>query len=202
MSVSSNALITLAELQTYPGIPSSLSAVDTTILEALIDAVSKEIDNWTGITMIQQSFIEHYLWEHIKDRTKFRLRHFPIVSVTSITDLSSNTIASTEYWIDKVFGFLVRAGAWQVPQDDNGFATYWTIVYTAGKFANTAAVDAAVKLACKMQVGSMYRKPDPSVVTKTVDDLSLTFATGEDKGEYLLAEVRNILRPYKGMRFV
>jgi uncharacterized phiE125 gp8 family phage protein len=185
MSVASTALITLAEAKLFPGL-STLAAADEAIVEALIDAASMDFEKEWDNYGIQRAVTEDYTYQEIKTRSKkantIWLRKFPIVSVASITDPAGNTIDSDEYWIDKQLGALRTTGGWAIPQDTNGFASYWTIVYTAGRTANTAAVPANIKLACKMWTLELYKNPGQNVKSKSVGDLSITYKEGSGKG--------------------
>ena len=152
---------------------------------------------------VNRTYTEDYTWEEISKNfrpgqpARIKLRRYPIVSVTSLTDQDSpaNTVPSTDYWIDKVHGYLIASVRWTVPQDTNGFPTYWTIIYVAGRFTATSTVDEDLKLACKMQVAAMWRRPDLSVTRKRVDSLELGWATQENAGN-LIQPVKELLAPY------
>lgn len=169
-------LITVAEARLYPGL-SAIASSDDGIIEALIDSATYEFERFWRSAGVQRTFTEDYTWHDISgwsaNKNVIWLRNRPIVSVTSITDPDGNTIASDEYWIDKRAGALRTTGQWAIPQDANGFATYWTIVYVAGHWASTAAVPPNIKDACKMQVAFGYKNPDPDIVEKQVGDLRI-----------------------------
>lgn len=199
MSVGTYALITLAELQTFPGIPAALSAAQTTSLEGLIDAASAMMDAYCRNDLIQRSASEDYTWNEIcKMGRRFELRRYPLVSVTSITDPAGNTTAATNYWMEKDAGVLWRNGSWSAPVDSNGFITYWTVVYVAGRWATTAAVPAHVKMLCKQQVASMWGRPDGGVKSTAVGDLKITYTDAEESGQnpQLLDSVKGGLGQY------
>ena len=94
MAVGTYALITLAELQEYPGIPASPTAAETSTLEALIDGASAAFEAVCH-ALVRRTFAEDYTWEEIRRRfrpdrdSRIWLKHYPIVSVTSITDPDS-----------------------------------------------------------------------------------------------------------------
>jgi hypothetical protein len=198
MSVSSAALITLPEAKLFPGL-ASLALADESLLEALIDAASldfeKEWDNYG----VQRSVTEDHTYKEIRARSRSAdiiwLRKYPIVSITSITDPAGNTVASTEYWIDKQLGALRTTGGWTIPQDSNGFETYWTVIYTAGRVASIAAVPANIKLACKMWVAELYKNPTQNVKSKSVGDLSITYREGSSEG--LPDQIRRMISCWK-----
>jgi len=184
MSVATTSLITLAEAKVYPGM-GSLASADEPIVESLCDACALEFESYLGKALIQRAFTEDYTYTEISRQSResdiIWLRRYPIVSVTSITDPADNTIADTDYWIDKVMGALRANSSWSLPKDDNGFTSYWTIVYTAGYWATTAAVPANIKTAAKMYVAYLYSRPNPEVASKSVGDLRIAYA--ESKGD-------------------
>ncbi len=110
-------------------------------------------------------------------------------------DPAGNSIASDDYWVDPDVGQLRTAGGWQVPQDSNGFETYWQVSYVAGRVASTALVPANVKHACKMWVANLYKRTDRDLVSKSVGDLSLTYAQGS--GQELPSLIKNMISQWK-----
>ena len=178
MSVATTSLITLAEAKVYPGM-ASLPSADEAIVESLCDACALDFEAYLGKALIQRAFTEDYSYAEISRQSResdiIWMRQYPLVSVTSITDPAANTIAATNYWIDKVRGALRANAAWSLPKDDNGFTAYWTIVYTAGHWATTAAVPANVKQAAKMYVAYLYSRPNPEVASKSVGDLRIAY---------------------------
>ena len=91
---------------------------------------------------IQRTFTEDYSGGHngrLGGARRIYLDAVPIVSVTSITDDDSNTIASTEYTIVAKEGYLEHDSYWPVP------VGRWTIVYIAGLWEDTDDVDWDVK---------------------------------------------------------
>ena len=177
-AISTSDLITLAEAKVYPGM-SGLSTADEAIVNALISSCTLDFEEYLGKALVQRAFTEDYTYAEIsrqsRDSDIIWMRQYPIVSVTSITDPAANTIAATNYWIDKIRGALRANAAWSLPKDDNGFTSYWTIVYTAGHWATTAAVPANMKLAAKMYVAYLYSRPNPEVSSKSVGDLRLAY---------------------------
>ena len=185
MTVSSTALITLAEARLFPG----LSAVPTSedaILEGLIDAASLDFEEYWDNYGVRRSVTENVPYHVMRLRSRnlsaIFLSKYPIYSVESITDPALNTIPSTDYWIDSDAGALRTTGTWKLPQDSNGYITYWTIVYTAGRVAATVNVPANIKAACKVWVAQLYKRPDRDLVSKSVGDLSLGYRSAEGTG--------------------
>ena len=201
MSISDYALITLPEAREYPGMPSS---GNDSIIEGLIDGCSLDIEQYcNGKIFVQRALTEDYTWDQIKQQSRNNnaiwLRKLPIVSVASITDPASNTVDSDDYWIDKVHGCLRTTGQWVIPQDSNGFAAYWTIVYTAGLFENTLAIPGNVKMACRIYVAQIFRHPDPDVIEKAVGDLKIKYneARKMEVDFMIPARVRSLIGSYK-----
>lgn len=175
------ALITLGELKTFPGLASAPASEDD-ILQAMIDAASLDFEAYWDNYGVQRSVTEKHTYREIRRATpnadKIQLDKYPIVLVTSITDPAGNTIGPDDYWIDADIGALRANGGWTIPVDSNGFESYWTIVYKAGRVANTASVPANIKHACKLWIYQLYKRPDRDLISKSVGDLSLTFAKG------------------------
>lgn len=134
-------------------------------VEQLLDAATVRIENETGATFVQRSFTERrlggaerrgsyvYGWRPEQYATRTRegrkrlyLDRYPIVSVTSITDEDSETVASGDYRILENLGVLEHDGVWPLPTGE------WSIVYTAGRFADTDSVSEDVRLACNLLV--------------------------------------------------
>lgn len=183
MSTSEYALITLDEAKEFPGM-SSLASSDEALIETLIDAATTDIEAYWDNPGVIQTFTEDYTADYLdKCGNKLELLHYPIVSIVSITDPAGNTIGKDDYWIDKANGYLMAVGGWDTPQDANGYATYWTIVYTAGRWANTAAVPADIKRHCKAWVAQLYKRPEQDLVQKSVGDLSLRYREWMREGE-------------------
>lgn len=94
-----------------------------------------------GTKFIRRTFTEDYD-THDAVRILY-LNAQPIVSVTSITDDDSNTIASTEYTIvnpgNGAASYLEHDTYWPAP------VGRWTVVYTAGIWEDTDDVDWDVK---------------------------------------------------------
>jgi hypothetical protein len=175
-------LITLVEMKEHPGFTTLTAEQETQIL-TLIEAATADFENFWGNYGVQRSITERIGYQQIvrdsPNADKIWLSQYPIASVTSITDSAGNIIASTNYWIDVDSGCLRTVGGWQIPQDTNGFSTYWSIVYVAGRVASNNLVPANIKLACKMWVATLYKRPDREVTSKSVGGLSLSFATSE-----------------------
>lgn len=175
MALSSIALATVAEVKNILEITAS---DQDAAIEALINGESKRVENYCQNALVRQSFTDQLVEEVVRrDRKRLRLRYYPIQSVTSITDLDSVTIASTDYRIWKNYGYLVHISYWPVP------VGYWSIVYTAGRFASTSAVDDALKETCAQLVAIRLGRMDSAVVSKKVGDLAIQYREeAQDEG--------------------
>lgn len=175
-------LITLAEMKTFPGF-AALASTEDAILSALITAATYDFEAYWDNYGVRRAVTERVSYREMKrlsaNADVIFLSKYPVVpSGIAIADPAGNTIGSDDYWVDQDIGALRTAGGWGIPQDANGFETYWTITYTAGRVAQTADVPANIKHACKMWVATLYKRPDRDLVSKSVGDLSLTFAKG------------------------
>lgn len=194
MAVSVNALISLAEAKTHLGISDT---VQDTLLEALIDGASAAIEAFCQTVFVQRTITDIIGGPGLRRSEKrLYLNSYPIVSVTSITDPAANTVPATDYVIYKAEGMLVNAGAWPVAQDTNGNIARWTIVYVAGRAANTAAVEANVKLACKLLVATRLSLREGGITSKRVGDLSISYRDPQVSDSGLPAEVTSLLASY------
>jgi len=187
-------LITLAEAQTFPG----MSNADVSILAALITAASLDFETFWDNYGVQRQVAERYSYREIKISSAHAntiwLRKLPIVSVASIVDQDSNAILSTDYWIDYDLGALRTTGGWYIPHDANGFETYWTVTYTAGRVADTASVPANIKHACKMWVAELFKNSSQNVTSKSVGDLRISYK--ETKGD-LPDQIKRMIGAWK-----
>ncbi len=187
----SYALLTLQEAQEYLGNPA-----DTAVLDALIDDITLALEAWAQTFFVQRQTSEDYerpagaeLW----------LRRSPVVSVTSITDPAGNSVAATDYAVIKPRGLLRRPGGWPVPVDANGHEAVWTVTYTAGRWADTAAVPANVRLGAKLFVAERYLKRQPGVVREVVQGVGDVSYAGLVTRQYpeIPPEVAQLLAPYR-----
>jgi len=199
MALLDYALLTVQEARLFPGMP-RIEENEHEILEALINEVTDSFEEFCGKALIQRTFIENHYWADIErriraDRTsKLWLKNYPIISVTSVVDQAGNTIAATDYWIDKDHGWLIMP----VLQNSSGFSTYWTVTYVGGHFVSRPTVITSVKLAAKMQIAHILRNPDDRVVEKQVGDLRLRYKETEnsDRAMDLIPQVQEKLGTY------
>jgi hypothetical protein len=162
------ALLTDAELNTY--IPSDQgSSIKSPPLAFINNAAALKLEDMCGGTaFVQRSFTEDHsggLVGRLGGLKRLYLNRTPIVSVTSITDDDSNTVAATDYTIVGTLGnsYLEFDGVMPAP------VGRWTVIYTAGVFATTAAITWDVKVAALALVRQLR---DNKGVTSTSSSLS------------------------------
>lgn len=135
------AVITVSELKEWLDVQGT--AQDKNLKRATFIATYALEAECKGTAFIQRTFTEDYAAGQVPGRRggakRIHLFHGPIVSVTSITDDDSNTVASTDYTIVSEAGYLEHDALWPSP------VGRWTIVYTAGVFADTDDVSWNVK---------------------------------------------------------
>lgn len=198
--MSEYGLITVEEAKNFPGL-NSLSDSQDPILDALIDATTVTFEAYWDTYGVRREVTERHNYSDIKHDSRnadiIYLRKPPVVSSgITIEDPAGNTIDSDDYWVDQDMGVLRTAGAWQIPQDDNGFQTYWEITYTGGHAVNTAAVPSNIKTAAKMHVASLYKRPDRDVIAKKIGDFSLTYRQ-EAQSDELPTIIKHMISPWK-----
>jgi hypothetical protein len=138
---------------------------------------------------------------HTGGKKRLFLQRYPLVSGPTITDGAGNTIPSTDYTTLPEQGILQHAGLWPTAQDANGNISRWTVVYSAGVAVNTAAVPADIKAACLVWVARQFSRPDQSVTSKRIGDLSLSYeGTAPDQGG-VPADIAAMLAPYVSQGF-
>lgn len=196
-------LVTRTEYQTFAG----LTVAADSRLDAIIEAISLAIEKYCRTLFIIRSTSQK--WR--RSDTSFRsagfsdyafkrgiwLNNYPVVSITSIVDQATtpNSITSTFYTLHPDIGFL-QLWINPVPLDANSNESYWTITYTAGRFVATANVDANLKLATYLLISQIIGRPDPSVASKTVGQLSITYKDGTSGSIDIFDNVQELLSEY------
>lgn len=190
MAVSSTALLTLDELKTLLGLPTTPSDQDARF-EALINACSVAIENLASrYFVIRHDYVEHHeppprdqwpnaggLRKWTKGQTLY-LRRYPVVTLTSIEDEAGFVIPVSEVNVRPEIGVLYRSGGWFIPQDTFGTPARWAITYDVGMFNSTTDVTADLKTACAMFVGVQKAQgvvPGGNVDSRTLGKVSVTF---------------------------
>lgn len=159
-------VISLTEGKSALNIQSSDTSQDTE-LAAYITAVSRRLDELCGPIVKRTITAEEYPG----GGGAIHLRHAPVsvnstTTITSVSEYSSGTAtaltaetlaASTsyDYRFDATTGLLSRRASWS----DTNFGSQRVVVtYAAGRYANTAAVDAKFKQAASIMLAQLWRK--------------------------------------------
>lgn len=187
-------LVTLNEVKNYIG---GVDSDDSVILQTLITAATAAIEAHTGKAFVERQFTEDYSggpksW--VRGGSKvIQLNHYPVVSVSSITDDDGETVPASDYTVIAELGQLEHESWWPRPEGR------WTIVYTAGSAASTQEVDDGVKQAAIMTVASWFqgRDRDPALVSKKVGDVSKTYRDGEDARSGLPGTALHLLSAHR-----
>ena len=211
MALSVAALITLADAKTFLGITES---AQDTLLEALIEAASEEIESLLqGTFVIQRTVVEEYetprgaLWSldrfietgreyPLGNSPYFFLRRRPIVSITSIVDPAATAIAASGYAIDEAKGLLYLTSGWPQAYGTAGQRSLWTITYIAGLVADTANVPHRFRQACRLLVSESFARRQPGITSKKVGDLEIRYSDPADAqagGSFMPPEVSRLL---------
>lgn len=159
-------VITLDEAKAYLNI--TQTTWDTE-LDDWITAVSRRLDALCGPIVVRT--ITSEAWDGTVDgvrQTAITLRYRPVSSVTSVTEYSSTTgttltvetnaaKTSSNYYLNTTTGVLTRRSG----NRDYVFADgrqNIVITYVAGRYANTASVDARFKVAAGMMLANLWRR--------------------------------------------
>jgi len=186
------AYCTLAEVKDYLG---SEVVTDDILIEDLIDAAQKIIDNYTSRVFEASSDTTRYF--DAKDDVEDSTLWFDadICSITSVTNGDSTTVTSSQYVTIPVnttpyYGIKIRSDqtiAWT-------YSTYHEKAITVvGKWAYSTTAPLAVKHACMRLAAFLYRQRDSSTDfdRPVVVEGNITILPGD-----LPRDVRLILQPY------
>ena len=190
--MSATDLVTKLEVEAQIDVPTSRAAA----LPALIDAATAAIERYVANALVIRTFTEDYSggakpW--IRGGAKrIALHHYPIVSVTSITDDNGDTIPAVDYTIIAPLGWLEHDAAWPVPEGR------WTIVYEAGRWTDVTVVSADVKQAAIETLRSWLSGRSPDVASVTVGPVTERYReTAGGVSGNLPGNVEEMLAPYR-----
>lgn len=135
-----------------------------TELAAFVTAVSRRLDALVGPVVIRTITGER----HPGGGSIIFPHYTPISSITSVTEYSSGTaqlLAAETATVSTAYDYLLtndgqnvqlsRRSSWS---DTYFAASEVRLTYVAGRYANTAAVDARFKTAAAMMLGHLWRK--------------------------------------------
>lgn len=146
-------------------------------LQRLVSALTLEIERRLGTQFVQRSLVEY----HEGGGKHIYLGRAPIVSVASIVDPAGNVVAADQFVIRQQ-RWLEHWGRFYNAYTSAGQPTDWTVTYTAGWFATTAAVSPDVKAEILRAVAGMREAPAAGVASVGVGDLSISYS-GRYSGE-------------------
>lgn len=134
------------------------------LLTAYITAVSQAIDQACGPVVIRTVTAEM----HDGGADRIFLNSYPIVALSAITEYAgtssvvlteqtAGTIPDAGYLVRKDAGYIERLSSGQPWQFSTGVGNV-SVTYTAGRFANTAAVSAKFKQAAAITLANIWRR--------------------------------------------
>jgi hypothetical protein len=144
----SDSIVTLSEMRTFLNIPSSQTGKDSLLIE-LINSYKDEIEQYLGVGIINTTYTEYY---DGNGTDCLFLKHYPIVSVTTLTIDDTAQTENTDFYIYGDEGYLKL-------EDDVFEADLHNvyIIYTAGWGANRDAVPNPIKTALKQWVMRVFK---------------------------------------------
>lgn len=145
-------LLTLTEGKRAINLPESSTQHDAELAQ-FITAVSRRIDDLCG-PVVARTVTEEL---HDGGSSLLFLRNFPVLSVTSVTEYASGTpTVLTAESVSVSGGYALRDGvlARRSGWSSMSWGSQVVVTYEAGRYENTAAVDAKFKLAA----GSILRR--------------------------------------------
>jgi hypothetical protein len=198
MGLKTTALITVQECRDL------LEQVGTTkdmLLTHLVNAASRRLERYCRGPLIIQPFVERH---SVGTPTSYGatgvkrlwLRHYPVVSVTSIVDGFGNSVPAADYHLSLVDGALTHFSTWPTPYDANKLIGEWVVTHSAGFWVKTEDVDSDAKLACSLLIGDYLARKAGSISSSSFGGLSLGFS--DEMG--LPAMTQSLMAPYKRNR--
>jgi hypothetical protein len=163
--------VTLPEVKTALGIDGT---AEDAALARLITATTLEVERALRTQFVQRSVVEY----HPGECRRFYVQVVPIASVTSVVDPAGTTCPSTQYVVRQK-RYIEHWGHFFNAFTSAGQVADWTVTYTAGWFASTAAVTADVKAEIIRAIAAAREAPNAGVSSVGVGDLSISYAAGQ-----------------------
>lgn len=148
----------------------NVTAGHTSEIEVMVTAVSRRIDDLCGPVVVRTVTDEL----HDGGTSGLFLHHYPVASITSVTEYSGGTPTTVTPETTTVAGgyrlangVLSRRSSWGMSR----WGSQVTVTYEAGRYADTAAVDAKFKMAAgavlrrlwTREAGAWARGADPFI---------------------------------------
>ena len=146
MSLSTTALITLADFWTFMGWPAGDHDDATAQVETIIESVSAAFHDGVGCDL--QSAVHTAETMDGSGKTYLYLAHWPVTVFTSLTEDTVALTENTHFYVDYAYGILDRHSDTTWTSSRRGIV----VTYTAGY----AAVPADIKLACLVEVARAF----------------------------------------------
>lgn len=188
MAVGNHVPVTQTEIRDFCKIESAKTSMNDR-LDKIADGVAALINKYLNVTMITTEYTETYDgWSDEGDYIGSTLfvQHYPIVSITSLSD-NDTAISSSSYYLYKDEGRIVL-------KDDSFTNDYQSIdiVYKAGYGTARANVPDSLKLACYKWIKVVY---EGDVVDFSQQFGESSFAVVAK--EAMPADIKGILEPYR-----
>lgn len=184
--------VTLTEAKDFLALEGT--AEDETIVR-LITGTTLEVERKLATQFVQRSVVEY----HEGGGKRIYLQRIPIVSVASIVDPAGNTVLATDYVVRQQ-RWLEHFGHFNSAQTTAGQITDWTVTYTCGWFASTAAVAADVKQEVLRAIAALRESPAAGVSSVGVGDLSISYGgAGSGPTSPAIEEAAANLYAYRGV---
>lgn len=152
-------ILSLTEAKAALNIPATNTDYDTELAQ-VVTAASRFVDSVAGAVVERTITAE----EHQGRSTSISLDHYPVVSITTVTEYQAGaaTVLTAEtlltagtYAIDLTSGTVYRRNSW----NPSHFASSGVAVtYVAGRYADTASVDPVYKEAAAFTVKHLWEK--------------------------------------------
>ena len=146
--VQTTTIVTLAEMRSFLNIPDAQTGKDSLLID-LLDSYNAEMELYLGVTMINSTYTETY---DGNGTDSLFLKHYPIVSVTTLTIDDTAFTENTDFYVHGEEGYIKL--------DDDTFTVDLNnvdIVYKAGHGAARTNVSNVLKNALKTWVMRVFK---------------------------------------------
>ncbi len=146
--VAATTIVTLSEMRSFLNIPTAQTGKDSLLID-LLDSYNTEMELYLGVTMINSTYTETY---DGNDKDSLFLKHYPIISVTTLTIDDVAQVLNTDYYIHGEEGYIKL--------EDDTFGDELSsvdIVYVAGHGAARANISAVLKNVLKTWVMRVFK---------------------------------------------
>lgn len=208
------SLVALNDLKTYLGIDLGDTSEDA-FLNSEIALFDETVQNYCNRILEVNSYTETIYYDDFKDDFEYQLYHFPIQSITSVTEKAMDvTDEIRTYRINKKSGSLVLTGDYGEKQRlfvNYSLGAYLEIVYSAGY----STVPLEIQEAIKSLIQARYNRKKSGVDINFGNnvqrlnipgvmgiDFDYTLSTNERSNKYgmILGDYLNIFDNYRSER--